>query len=94
MFAIENLGYDIVELLVKSRADVKLLDKNNKNTITHAVEKLATSKGLSLDLSKSLPEEIISHPMRKFLLERGSEYYSTDSMDIEGKYASSIRRNI
>jgi ankyrin repeat protein len=80
--AIENLNSDIVELLVNAGADVNSLDKNNKNAITHAVEKLATSKGLSVDPSKNLPEEISSHPIVQFLLVKGSEYYSTDSVDI------------
>ncbi|WCR59082.1 MAG: hypothetical protein PG978_000496 [Wolbachia endosymbiont of Ctenocephalides felis wCfeF] len=92
--AIENINSDIVELLVNAGADVNSLDKNNKNAITHAVEKLATSKGLSVDPSKNLPEEIISHPIVRFLLVRGSEYYITDNMDIEGKHASRIKGNV
>ncbi|MDR2978320.1 MAG: hypothetical protein LBU56_02750 [Rickettsiales bacterium] len=94
VFAVENLNYDMVELLVNARADVNSLDKNNKNAIMHAVEKLATSKGLSVDLSKNLPEEIISHPIVQFLLVRGSEYYITDNINIEGKYTPSIKRNV
>lgn len=92
--AIENINSDIVELLVNAGADVNSLDKNNKNAITHAVEKLATSKGLSVDPSKNLPEEIISHPIVRFLLVRGSEYYITDNMDIEGQHASRIKGNV
>lgn len=92
--AIENLNSDIVELLVNAGADVNSLDKNNKNAIMHAVEKLATSKGLSVDPSKNLPEEIISHPIVRFLLVRGSEYYITDNMDIEGKHALPIKGNV
>ncbi|MGL9761672.1 MAG: hypothetical protein ACR5LB_05740 [Wolbachia sp.] len=60
----------------------------------HAVEKLATSKGLSVDPSKNLPEEIISHPIVQFLLVRGSEYYITDNMDIERRHASRIMGNV
>ncbi|MFP3035691.1 MAG: hypothetical protein ACEY3A_01450 [Wolbachia sp.] len=92
--AMENINSDIVELLVNSGADVNSLDKNNKNAITHAVERLATSKGLSVDPSKNLPEEISSHPIVQFLLVKGSEYYSTDNMDIEGKYTLSIKGNV
>ncbi|MEY2393588.1 hypothetical protein [Wolbachia endosymbiont of Tettigetta isshikii] len=94
VFAIENLNSDIVELLVNSGADVNSLDKNNKNAITHAVERLATSKGLSVDPSKNLPEEISSHTIVQFLLVKGSKYYSTDNMDIEGKYTLSIKGNV
>jgi hypothetical protein len=94
VFAVENLNYDMVELLVNAGADVNSLDKNNKNAIMHAVEKLATSKGLSVDLSKNLPEEIISHPIVQFLLVRGSEYYITDNMDIEGRHALPIKGNV
>ncbi|MDR0288828.1 MAG: ankyrin repeat domain-containing protein [Rickettsiales bacterium] len=94
VFAVENLNYDMVELLVNAGADVNSLDKNNKNAIMHAVEKLATSKGLSVDPSKNLPEEIISHPIVQFLLVRGSEYYITDNMDIEGRHASRIKGNV
>lgn len=94
VFAVENLNYDMVELLVNAGADVNSLDKNNKNAIMHAVEKLATSKGLSVDPSKNLPEEIISHPIVQFLLVKGSKYYSTDNMDIEGKYTLSIKGNV
>ncbi|MDG7056595.1 MAG: hypothetical protein LKM43_00335 [Wolbachia endosymbiont of Penenirmus auritus] len=92
--AIENPNSDIVELLVNAGADVNSLDKNNKNAITHAVERLATSKGLSVDPSKNLPEEISSHPIVQFLLVKGSKYYSTDSMDMEGRHASSIKGNV
>ncbi|MCM1001725.1 ankyrin repeat domain-containing protein [Wolbachia pipientis] len=92
--AIENLNSDIVELLVNAGADVNSLDKNNKNAITHAVERLATSKGLSVNPSKNLPEEISSHPIVQFLLVKGSKYCSTDSMDIEGRHASSIKGNV
>ncbi len=94
VFAVENLNYDMVELLVNAGADVNSLDKNNRNAIMHAVEKLATSKGLSVDPSKNLPEEIISHPIVQFLLVRGSEYYITDNMDIEGRHASRIKGNV
>ncbi|MGL9689163.1 MAG: ankyrin repeat domain-containing protein [Wolbachia sp.] len=94
VFAVENLNYDMVELLVNAGADVNSLDKNNRNAIMHAVEKLATSKGLSVDPSKNLPEEIISHPIVQFLLVRGSEYYITDNIDIEGRHASRIKGNV
>jgi hypothetical protein len=46
-----------------------------------------------VDLSKNLPEEITSHPIVQFLLVKGSEYYNTDSMDIEGRHASLIKEN-
>ncbi|MGL9731503.1 MAG: hypothetical protein ACR5KX_01555 [Wolbachia sp.] len=94
VFAVENLNYDMVELLVNAGADVNSLDKNNRNSIMHTVEKLATSKGLSVDPSKNLPEEIISHPIVQFLLVRGSEYYITDNMDIERRHASRIMGNV
>ncbi|MCA4773757.1 hypothetical protein [Wolbachia endosymbiont of Mansonella perstans] len=41
-----------------------------------------------------MPEEIISHPIVQFLLVRGSEYYITDNMDIEGRYTLSIKENV
>ncbi|WCR57811.1 ankyrin repeat domain-containing protein [Wolbachia endosymbiont of Ctenocephalides felis wCfeJ] len=94
VFAVENLNYDMVELLVNAGDDVNSLDENNKNAITHAVEKLAASKGLLVNPSKNLPEEISSHPIVQFLLVKGSEYYSTDSMDIEGGHALSIKGNV
>ncbi|MCA4774826.1 hypothetical protein IHO40_01455 [Wolbachia endosymbiont of Mansonella ozzardi] len=84
----------MIELLINAGADVNSLDKNNKNAIMHATEKLTTSKGLSVDLSKNLPEEIISHPIVQFLLVRGSEYYITDNMDIEGRYIPPIKENV
>lgn len=87
-YAIENLNDDIVELLVNAGADVNLLDKNKRNAITHAIERLAISRNLILDPSKNLPEDIISHPIIQFLLKEGSEYNHTDEINIDRKHTN------
>ncbi|VVC31246.1 Ankyrin repeat-containing domain,Ankyrin repeat, partial [Cinara cedri] len=80
-YAMESLKTDIVKLLVNAGADVNLLDKNKRNAIIHAVERLAISRNLILDPSKNLPEEMISHPIIEFLLGKGSEYDHTDEIN-------------
>ncbi|MBD0390910.1 ankyrin repeat domain-containing protein [Wolbachia endosymbiont of Pentalonia nigronervosa] len=85
-YAIKNLKTDIVKLLVNAGADVNSLDKNKRNAITHAVERLAISRNLILDPSKNLPEEIIFHPIIRFLLEKGSEYDHTDEINTKRKH--------